>query len=85
MSDTTPALSDMDISQKSSQSLGSLASDFFRGVVEEFKKITWPTLPQVLSQTLVVLVMIAFMTLFVWMLDYGINWVLSFISPFHTK
>ncbi|MFM7469165.1 MAG: preprotein translocase subunit SecE [Vampirovibrionales bacterium] len=58
---------------------------FFQGVQEEFKKITWPGLPQVLSQTVVVLLMITVMTVFVWILDWFINWGLSFISPFTGK
>lgn len=44
-------------------------TEYFKGVKTEWTKITWPTRVQVISQTIVVLVMVAIMTLGLWLTD----------------
>ncbi len=46
---------------------------FLRQVVEELRKVVWPTRKDLLSYTGVVLVFVAVMMLFVSTLDYGIG------------
>jgi preprotein translocase SecE subunit len=43
--------------------------EYFKGVKAEWTKITWPTRVQVISQTIVVLIMVAIMTLGLWLTD----------------
>jgi preprotein translocase SecE subunit len=64
MSDASP--------KQSPQSVPSGPVGFLQEVVQEWKKITWPTPVQVVGQTLVVLLVLVVMTLFIWGLDLGI-------------
>ncbi|MEB3287125.1 MAG: preprotein translocase subunit SecE [Vampirovibrionales bacterium] len=43
--------------------------EYFKGVRAEWGKITWPSKMQVVSQTIVVLIMVAVMTLGLWLTD----------------
>lgn len=43
--------------------------EYFKGVKTEWTKITWPSRVQVISQTIVVLIMVAIMTLGLWLTD----------------
>ena len=52
---------------------------YFREFVSEFKKLEWPTKSKVLNNTIVVLVMMLFVTAFVWVLDLGFSKFLEFI------
>ncbi|MBO4933804.1 MAG: preprotein translocase subunit SecE [Clostridia bacterium] len=52
---------------------------YFRELVSEFKKLEWPTKSKVLNNTIVVLVMMLFVTAFVWVLDLGFSKFLEFI------
>ena len=52
---------------------------YFRELVSEFKKLEWPTKSKVLNNTIVVLVMMLFVTAFVWLLDLGFSKFLEFI------
>ncbi|RGD73720.1 preprotein translocase subunit SecE [Anaerofustis stercorihominis] len=44
-------------------------SNFFRGVSVELKKVTWPTKDELIQYTIVVVVICAVLTLFIWGLD----------------
>ena len=52
---------------------------YCRELVAEFKKLEWPTKSKVLNNTIVVLVMMLFVTAFVWLLDLGFSKFLEFI------
>ncbi|MBQ9557063.1 MAG: preprotein translocase subunit SecE [Clostridia bacterium] len=52
---------------------------YFRELVSEFKKLEWPSKSKVLNNTIVVLVMMLFVTAFVWLLDLGFSKFLEFI------
>lgn len=52
---------------------------YFRELISEFKKLEWPTKSKVLNNTIVVLVMMLFVTAFVWVLDLGFSKFLEFI------
>ena len=43
--------------------------EYFKGVKTEWTKIAWPSRVQVISQTIVVLIMVAIMTLGLWLTD----------------
>ena len=52
---------------------------YFRELVSDFKKLEWPSKSKVLNNTIVVLVMMLFVTAFVWVLDLGFSKFLEFI------
>ncbi len=52
---------------------------YFRELISEFKKLEWPSKSKVLNNTIVVLVMMLFVTAFVWVLDLGFSKLLEFI------
>ncbi|MBR4439600.1 MAG: preprotein translocase subunit SecE, partial [Clostridia bacterium] len=52
---------------------------YFRELISEFKKLEWPTKSKVLNNTIVVLVLMLFVTAFVWVLDLGFSKFLEFI------
>lgn len=56
-------------SSKEEKSFAEATKEYFKGVGAEFKKITWPGKQQVISETLVVLAMTAFVTLLILFLD----------------
>ncbi len=58
--------------KKDKKSLGRLESiqKYFRDVRNEFRKVIWPTRPEIGSQTVVVLTTLVFFTVFIGVLDY---------------
>jgi preprotein translocase subunit SecE len=54
--------------------------DFTLEVVEELKKVTWPDQAQLKSATIVILVFCAIVSAIIWVMDRGINFVLSAIT-----
>ncbi|PRY15898.1 preprotein translocase subunit SecE [Kineococcus rhizosphaerae] len=68
MSQTTKAVADPAEARKRT---GLLL--FLRQVVEELRKVVWPSRRELLSYTGVVLVFVVVMMLFVSLLDYGIG------------
>ncbi|MCQ2446447.1 MAG: preprotein translocase subunit SecE [Clostridia bacterium] len=50
---------------------------WFRDIINEIKKITWPTMNQTLKNTLIVIVMVLVVGAYIWILDailsYGIS------------
>ena len=51
---------------------------YFKGVKSEWGKITWPHRQQVVAETIIVLVVVAFITSVVYLIDIGFRWL------FHT-
>ena len=62
--------------------VGALAA-YLQGVRTEWTKISWPTGPQIWGQTIVVLVMVTFMTLCLFIIDNLIHFIISGITPHH--
>jgi preprotein translocase subunit SecE len=54
--------------------------DFTLEVYEELKKVTWPDQAQLKSATIVILVFCAIVSAVIWIMDQGINGVLSVIT-----
>ncbi|PLT31312.1 preprotein translocase subunit SecE [Peribacillus deserti] len=48
-------------------------SEFFRGVVREMKKVSWPKKKELTSYTITVLTTIVFMAVFFAVIDLGIS------------
>ena len=57
----------------SSASLISRASEFFREVKVELKKVTWPTRKQTTGTTIVVIVFVFVVAAFLGLFDYGLS------------
>ena len=57
---------------------------WFRDIINEIKRITWPTMRQTLKNTLVVVVMVLVVGVYIWILDfllsYGISLLRSLIA-----
>ena len=49
--------------------IGKAIAGFFKGIVAEIKKVTWPTKKQAIRNTVVVLVFLVVIGLFVFLLD----------------
>mgnify|MGYP000751596923 CR=1 FL=1 len=53
---------------------------FFRGIVSELKKVTWPTRKELVNTTIVVLVFILIFAVVVGVVDYGLGSLLDLIT-----
>ena len=57
---------------------------WFRDIINEIKKITWPTMRQTLKNTLIVIVMVLVVGAYIWILDlllsYGISLLRSLVA-----
>ncbi len=53
--------------------------NFLSDVRAEFKKVTWPTREQTLKQTGVVLVIVAIIGVFLWIVDTGLTGLVKMI------
>ncbi|MEA4901679.1 preprotein translocase subunit SecE [Desulfitobacterium sp.] len=53
------------------------ASEYFRGVISELKKVQWPDRQQLLTYTGVVLVVVAIVAVMLWVVDSGLSFVMT--------
>src|SRR5215207_4201983 len=53
---------------------GLMSPQWFRDVVSELRKVTWPTRQETANLTMVVVVVAAALGLFLGGIDYGFNW-----------
>ena len=53
--------------------LGKKIAKFFREYKSELKKISWPTLPEVIKNSLVTIVVVLIVGLFIWVVDTGLT------------
>ena len=62
---------------------------YFRELRSELRKVVWPTVPQVLKNTLIVAVCVLVVGVFIWVFDYvaglGINGLRSLVEGLLTK
>ncbi len=56
-------------------------ADFFRGVIAELKRVTWPTREEWISATLLTLALVIGIGLFTWALDQAYGYIFSWIHP----
>jgi preprotein translocase subunit SecE len=66
------------VAKKESKKLG--FQKYFRGVVSEMKKVTWPTRKELINSTAVVLVFILISAIAVGIVDLGLGSLLKLIS-----
>ncbi|MCL4554382.1 MAG: preprotein translocase subunit SecE [Actinobacteria bacterium] len=55
-------------------------SDYFAGVVTEFKRVVWPSRPEVLNSSIVVIITLIFFVAFTFLVDQAAVNVVSFIA-----
>lgn len=53
------------------------ATEYFRGVISELKKVQWPNRQQLLTYTGVVLVAVAIVAVLLWIVDSGLSFVMT--------
>ena len=58
---------------------GKAVAGFFKGIVSEIKKVTWPTKKQVVSNTLSVLAFCLVVGAVIWLSDLGLDALMSLI------
>ena len=61
---------------------GKKTAGFFKGIVSEIKKVTWPTKKQVLSNTISVLAFCAVVGVVIWLADLGLSELMKLITQF---
>lgn len=49
--------------------------------VAELKKVTWPTFPKVVKNTLLVLSIVVIFTIVLFGIDYGLSWLYKLLTP----
>jgi preprotein translocase subunit SecE len=54
-------------------------SQFFREIREEMRQVAWPTRPEVINYTTIVLFVLVFMTLLIFGLGYGFSKFVTFL------
>jgi preprotein translocase subunit SecE len=50
---------------------------FMREVQVEARKVVWPERKEAMQATLVVVVMVLFVSLFLWLVDSGLSWLVQ--------
>jgi preprotein translocase subunit SecE len=60
--------------------IGSAIARFFKGIVAEIKKVTWPTKKQVALNTLSVLAFCLVIGAIIWLSDFGLDALMGLIA-----
>lgn len=55
--------------------------EYLKGVRAEWDKISWPTMPQIWAQSIVVVVMVSLVTLGIWMVDSLFRLIIGWVTP----
>src|ERR1700712_2012913 len=50
--------------------------DFYQGVMQEMRKVTWPDVPQVRSATVAIIIFVLLLGLFITILDFALQGIL---------
>jgi preprotein translocase, SecE subunit, bacterial len=53
---------------------------FFRDIVTETKKVTWPTRQELLKYTITVIITVVFLTVFFVLIDLGVSQLLHLVT-----
>ena len=62
------------------QNLKDRTITYFKGVKSEWGKITWPQKQQIVAETVVVLVIVTFLTAVVYLIDIGFKELFQFLK-----
>lgn len=65
--------------KKTAQALG--GGDFFRGVIAELRRVTWPTREEWISATILTIALVVGIGFFTFVLDQLFGWLFSVIHP----
>lgn len=65
--------------QRRAAALG--GADFFRGVITEMKRVTWPSREEWVSATVLTVVLVIGIGLFTWLVDIVLGAVFGWIHP----
>jgi len=57
------------------------AMEYFRGVLSELKKVHWPSRRQLIAYTGVVFFAVAIVSIMMWIVDSGLDAVLTMLLP----
>jgi preprotein translocase subunit SecE len=55
------------------------ANNFFRGVISEVEKVTWPGRREVIGSTMVVVVLVLIIATYIGMVDFLLSWLLNVV------
>lgn len=65
--------------QRRAAALG--GADFFRGVIAEMRRVTWPTREEWISATVLTVALVVGIGLFTWIVDMLLGLLFGFIHP----
>jgi preprotein translocase subunit SecE len=65
--------------QRRAAALG--GADFFRGVIAELRRVTWPSREEWVSATVLTVVLVIGIGLFTWLVDMGLGFIFNWIHP----
>jgi preprotein translocase subunit SecE len=51
--------------------------NYLKEVIQELKKVTWPTYEELKGSTIVVISFSIIMSAFLWVVDMGLTWIVS--------
>jgi preprotein translocase subunit SecE len=69
----------MSTAQRRAAALG--GADFFRGVIAELRRVTWPTREEWVTATLLTLGLVIGLGIFTWALDFAFGQIFGWIHP----
>jgi len=68
------------MSQEKQQNFKEELITYFKGVKNEWSKVSWPTKKQVIAETVIVLIVVTFFTIVVFLMDKLFIWLLGLIK-----
>jgi len=54
--------------------------DFFRGVIQEMRRVTWPTRDEWVAATILTVVLVVGVGIFTYVVDVVFGWIFSFLT-----
>jgi preprotein translocase subunit SecE len=69
----------MSTAQRRAAKLG--GADFFRGVIAELRRVTWPSREEWVSATLMTVALVVGIGLFTWLIDLAFGYIFGWIHP----
>ncbi|HAJ77481.1 MAG TPA: preprotein translocase subunit SecE [Clostridiales bacterium] len=68
-------------SKKQNKKEPKVKSNKVKESVAELKKVTWPTFPKVVKNTILVLGIVLLFTIVLFGIDYGLSWIYKLLTP----
>jgi preprotein translocase subunit SecE len=75
----SPMGRNLSTAQRRAAALG--GADFFRGVIAEMKRVTWPSREEWISATVLTIVLVVGIGLFTWVVDLALGAIFGWIHP----